>query len=111
MAVARKDAVFEKIRLRNISISKDVMRSKTFEAADLSNVVGPAGANRYVPEGYTVRSQAGHYSTTPGTSRIGQRSDRVGYVALIDYATVVIDELMDAQEAPAKVHRHVCPSN
>lgn len=102
MAVAHKDAVFEKIRLRNMSISKDVMRSKTFEAADLSNVVGPAGANRYVPQGYTVRSQAGHYSTTPGTGRIGQRSDRVGYLALIDYATSVIDELVDAQEAPAR---------
>lgn len=101
-AVARKDAVFEKIRLRNMSISKDAMRSKTFEAADLSNVVGPAGANRYVPQGYTVRSQTGHYSTTPGTGRIGQRSDRVGHLALIDYATSVIDEIVDAQEAPAR---------
>lgn len=102
IAVARKDAVFEKIRLRNMSISKDVMRSKTFEAADLSNVVGPAGASRYVPQGYTVRSPAGHFSTTPGTGRIGQRSDRVGHLALIDYATSVIDEIVDSREAPAR---------
>ncbi|MGY3582538.1 hypothetical protein ACVIGB_008397 [Bradyrhizobium sp. USDA 4341] len=102
IAIARNDAVFEKIRLRNMSISKDVMRSKTFEANDLSNVVGPAGASRYVPQGYTVRSNAGHYSTTPRTGRIGQRSDRVGHEDLIVYATSVIDQLVDAQGAPAR---------
>ena len=56
LAVARRDAVFEKIRLRNMSVSKNVMRSKTFEADDLRNVVGLAGANRYVPQAYAVRS-------------------------------------------------------
>ena len=101
LAVARRDAVFEKIRLRNMSVSKHVMRSKTFEADDLRNAVGPAGANRYVPQAYTVRSGSGHYSTTPSTGRIGQRSDRVDHLALVEYAKSVIDELMDAGGVPA----------
>jgi hypothetical protein len=101
LAVARRDAVFEKIRLRNMSVSKHVMRSKTLEADDLRDVVGPAGANRYVPQGYAVRSGADHYSTTPSTGRIGQRSDRVGHFAMIDYAKSVIDELVDASGVPA----------
>jgi hypothetical protein len=101
LAVARRDAVFEKIRLRNMSISKHVMRSKTFEADDLRNVVGPAGANRYAPQAYSVRSGADHYSTTPSTGRIGQRSDRVNHLALVDYAKSVIDELVDARGVPA----------
>lgn len=101
LAVARGDAVFEKIRLRNMSISKNVMRSKTFEADDLRNVVGPAGANRYVPQAYAVRSGADHFSTTPSTGRIGQRSDRVDHLALVDYAKSVIDELVDAKGSPA----------
>jgi len=45
LAVARQDAIFEKIRLRNMSVSKFAMRNKTFEADDLRNVVGPAGAS------------------------------------------------------------------
>ncbi|WP_245320296.1 hypothetical protein [Bradyrhizobium lablabi] len=102
IAVARKDTIFEKIRLRNMSISKNVMRSKSFEADDLSNVVGPAGVNRYVPQGYTVRSDAGNYSTTPSTGRIGQRSDRVGHLALVEYATSVIDDLVGASGTPAR---------
>ncbi|MCW2355273.1 MULTISPECIES: hypothetical protein [Bradyrhizobium] len=104
-AVARQGAVFEKIRLRNMSVSKHVMRSKTFEADDLQNVVGPAGANRYVPQAYAVRSGTDHYSTTPSTGRIGQRSDRVDHLALVEYAKSVIDELVGGRAAPASFLR------
>ena len=102
LAVARNDAIFEKIRLRNMSVSKHAMRNKTFEADDLQNVVGPAGANRYVPQGYSVRSGSSHFSTTPSTGRIAQRSDRGNHFALVEYARTVIDELIDATGAPAK---------
>jgi len=93
-AIARGDAIFEKIKLRNMSVSKLAMRSKTIEAPDLANVVGPAGASRYVPQGYTVRAGQEHYSTTPNTGRISQRSDRIGHDFLIEYACSVIDALV-----------------
>ncbi|MER8976071.1 hypothetical protein [Mesorhizobium sp. M0800] len=101
VAVARQDAVFEKIRLRNMSLSKYAMRNKTFEADDLRNVVGPAASRRYVPQGYTVRSGTDHFSTTPSTGRIAQRSDRVDHLALVDYAQSVFDELVDGANVPA----------
>jgi hypothetical protein len=104
-AVARQGAIFEKIRLRNMSVSKHAMRSKAFEADDLQNVVGPAGANRYVPQAYAVRSGADHYSTTPSTGRIGQRSDRVDHLALVAFAKSVIDELVAGRGAPASFLR------
>jgi hypothetical protein len=100
-AVARHDAIFEQIRLRNTSLSRQAMRSKTFEAYDLSEVVGPAAASRYAPRGYRVRAGGDHYSATPSTGRIGQRSDRVDHLTLIDYATGVIDQLLDDGRAPA----------
>lgn len=101
VAVARQDAVFEKIRLRNMSLSKQAMRNKTFEADDLRNVVGPAGSSRYAPQGYRVRSGEDHFSTTPSTGRIAQRSDRVDHLTLIDYAKAVIDDLTSAVGEPA----------
>jgi hypothetical protein len=100
-AIARNEAIFEKIRLRNMSVSKHAMRNKTFEADDLRNVVGPAGASRYVPQSYSVRTGADHYTTTPSTGRIAQRSDRGDYLTVIDYAKNVIDALVDAAGAPA----------
>src|SRR5262249_7999496 len=53
-ATAKQDAVFQKLRLRNMSISQYAMRNKTLEAGDLANVVGPAGSRRYVPQAYTA---------------------------------------------------------
>jgi hypothetical protein len=106
VAVTRHDAVFEKIRLRNMSVSKHAMRNKMFEADDLRDVVGPAGASRYVPQGYTVRSGGDHFSSTPSTGRIAQRSDRVDHLMLVDYATAVIDELVAGSGAPAAFIRN-----
>ncbi|WP_249165634.1 hypothetical protein [Bradyrhizobium sp. AUGA SZCCT0431] len=77
------------------------MRNKMFEANDLREVVGPAGANRYVPQAYAVQSGAEHYSTTPSTGRIAQRSDRVDHLTLVNYAKGVINELVDGGKPPA----------
>jgi hypothetical protein len=44
VAIASQDAVFQKIRLRNMSVSKHAMPNKMFEADDLREVVGPVGA-------------------------------------------------------------------
>ncbi len=44
-AIARADATFEQIRLRNMATSKHAFRNKTLEANDLQSVVGPAGGN------------------------------------------------------------------
>lgn len=105
-AVARQGAVFEKIRLRNMSVSRFAMRNKTFEADDLRDVVGTAGSNRYAPQTYSVRSDTGHFSTTPNTGRIAQRSDRVDYESLVDYAKLVIDDLADGAAVPAAFIRN-----
>ncbi|UFI04662.1 hypothetical protein [Roseibium aggregatum] len=53
-AIARENAVFQKLRMRNMSVSPHVMRNKMLEAPDLANVVGPAGSRRYAPQTYTV---------------------------------------------------------
>lgn len=94
-AIAHTDAVFEKIRLRNMSPSRLVLRSKTLEASDLQNAVGSAGANRFAPLSYSVRRADGHHSATPSTGRISQRSDKSSYRELIDWAARVMDELSE----------------
>lgn len=92
-ATAKQDAVFQKVRLRNMSISQHAMRNKTLEAADLANVVGPAASRRYVPQAYTATLDGTLTTATPSTGRISVRSDRVPYDGLIVFAEGVIDEL------------------
>ena len=91
--LAHGDAIFEKIRLRNMSTSKHVLRTKSLESTDLQNAVGPAGASRYVPQSYSLRREDGHYSTTPRTGRIAHRADKVDHEALVGWASEVMDIL------------------
>jgi hypothetical protein len=95
-ATAREDAIFEKIRLRNMSASKLVLRSKTLEAGDLSNSVGPSGASRYAPQSYATRRAHDRFSVTPNTGRISQRADMGGHADAIRWACRTIDDLLDA---------------
>jgi hypothetical protein len=92
-AIAKQDAVFHKMRMRNMSVSRFAMRSKTLEAPNLANVVGPAGSRRYAPQTYSVVADGVQSTATPSTGRIAMRSDKVGHLELVDFAKSVIDDL------------------
>ena len=92
-AIATADAVFQKMRMRNMSISPHAMRNKTLEAPNLANVLGPAGSRRYAPQAYTVTANGVFRTSTPRTGRIAERSERVNRMVLIEFAEGVIDVL------------------
>lgn len=92
-AIAHRDAVFEKVALRNTSVSKLALRSKTLEANDLANAVSSSSASRFVPQRYSLRRSDGSYSATPSTGRISKRADREDHIAAVDWAVSIIDAL------------------
>lgn len=94
-AIARQDAVFEKLRLRNMSISPLALRSKSLEARDLENSVATSSASRFIPQAYSVRRADGVYSATPTTGRISLRADRAGVEATVAWA-IQISQLLQA---------------
>ena len=96
-AIARHDAIFEKLRLRNMSISPLTLRSKTLEARDLENAIATSSASRFIPHGYSVRRPDGVYSATPTTGRISLRSDRAGVEAAVVWAGQ-ISALLEADD-------------
>src|SRR3546814_4057819 len=97
-AVAREGAIFEQLRLKNMSTSKLALRSKSFEASDLQNTVPTASANRFVAQGYRVRLPNGSYSATPSTGRISSRAGRAGHHALVAWTSAIIDLLGSRSE-------------
>lgn len=96
-AIARQDAVFEKLRLRNMSISPLALRSKSLEARDLENAVATSSASRFIPKAYSVRREDGVYSATPTTGRISLRANRARVEATVAWA-VQISELLQADD-------------
>lgn len=97
VAIAQKAAVFEKLRLRNMSTSKLALRSKTLEGSDLENTVAVSSASRFIPQAYTVRRSDGSYSATPNTGRISIQSERANLDELVAWSGDVIDALRTEQ--------------
>lgn len=79
--------------MRNMSISPYAMRTKTVEAQNLANVVGPAGSRRYAHRTYSVFASGTETTATPSTGRIGIRSARADLSGIVTFAKGVIDEL------------------
>lgn len=92
-AIARHDAIFEKLRLRNMSLSPLALRSKSLEGRDLENAVATSSASRFIPQGYSVRRPDGTYSATPSTGRISVRADRTGVEQLVEWASEISVQL------------------
>lgn len=95
-----KDSVFDRVRLRNMSLSKFALRSKTLEGENLQNNVGMSSSSRFAPLGYSFIEADEHYSATPRTGRIAQRADRAGHLDLVDYACSIIDRIRPAPGRP-----------
>src|SRR5579875_3087544 len=93
LAIALEDAVFGKLRLRNMSTSRFALRSKTLEANNLENTVPVLSASRFVPQAYTVSRQDGNYSATPNTGRISNQKERTGLEDIVAWAGGMIDAL------------------
>jgi hypothetical protein len=92
-AIASADAIFQRMTMRNMSISPYAMRAKTLEAQNLANVVGPAGSRRYAPRTYSVVANGTQSTATPSTGRIGIRSARADLPGIVTFAKGVIDAL------------------
>jgi hypothetical protein len=92
-AIAPEAAVFEKLRLRNMSTSNLALRSKTLEARDLKNTVAVSSASRFIPQAYTVRRSDGSYSATPNTGRISTQAEKANLNQLISWSRTVMDSL------------------
>lgn len=88
-----KDSIFDRVRLKHMSLSRFALRSKTLEGDNLQNNVGMASSARFAPLGYSFREADEHYSTTPRTGRISKRADRAGHLDLVAYACSIIDRI------------------
>lgn len=91
--ITTEGSVFGRVRLRHMTTSRLALRGKTLEGENLLNNVGLTSSSRFAPLGYSFRHDGEHFSTTPRTGRISQRSDRSGHEHLVDFATAIIDQI------------------
>lgn len=95
-----ENSIFDKVRLKHLTLSRFALHSKTLEGANLQNNVGMASSSSFAPLGYSFQESGEHYSTTPRTGRISLRADRTGYVDLVNYACDIINRMSVGLKSP-----------
>ncbi len=110
-AIARHDAVFERLSLRNMTTSRLALRSKTLESQDLENAIASASTGRFIPQNYRVRRDGGSYTATPSTGRIAMRAEKADLVGAIAWVRDIVDLLADGADASAFITRFARPAD
>lgn len=77
---------FQKLSVRNMTVSDKALRARTFEAADLKGIVSAHAAGRSIPYFLRIRSGRGLSSLSPTTARIFDSSDRVPASSVVVWA-------------------------
>ncbi|MCX2783689.1 hypothetical protein OQJ46_11900 [Microbulbifer thermotolerans] len=90
------DVEFQKLALRNMTVSDRAMRSRSYEAADLKGLLSTHSAGRSIPYYFKLR-QGGKTRSISGTGRVVESSSR----ETIDNVAVWVHEQINLIESPS----------
>ena len=95
------DAIYQKLSLRRMTISRSELRSTSYEAEDLSTTIPTLGLGRSVPRFVRLdHKKAGAVSITPSTSRVQKSGGRLNIDELADAVASISQEFITKQKTP-----------
>ncbi|WP_419239169.1 hypothetical protein [Photobacterium leiognathi] len=91
------DTEYQKMALRNMTISDKAMRSRSYEAADLKGLLSTHSAGRSIPYYLKIRQGASTKSIS-GTGRLVESSQRISIDSIASWVKEQIDLLANASD-------------
>ncbi|TNH95316.1 hypothetical protein [Aeromonas sobria] len=88
-----KSPEYERVTMKNMSISNAVIRSRSLEAKSLNGIVSSNSSSRSIPSNFRMRVGEDSYTLTPSTSRVSHRDKKSTFDGLIDWAIETKDEI------------------
>ncbi|ENW03396.1 hypothetical protein [Acinetobacter beijerinckii] len=92
-----KNADFQKISLRNMTVSEKAIRNRSFEASDLEGSFSSHSAGRSVPSYFKVREQ-GQTKSISASGRFVESSPRQSIESIVEWAHSQIQLIKNAKE-------------
>ncbi|WP_436870514.1 hypothetical protein [Acinetobacter courvalinii] len=92
-----KNADFQKISLRNMTVSEKAIRNRSFEASDLEGSFSNHSAGRSVPSYFKVREQ-GQIKSISASGRFVESSPRQSVEGIVEWAYSQIQLIKNAKE-------------
>lgn len=88
-----KKPEYERVTMKNMSISNAVIRSRSLEAKSLNGIVSSNSSSRSIPSNFRMKVGADSYTLTPSTSRISHRDKKSTFDGLIDWVVEIKEEI------------------
>lgn len=92
-----KNADFQKISLRNMTVSEKAIRNRSLESSDLKGTFSSHSAGRAVPSHLKVREQ-GQTKSISGSGRFVESSPRQSIEEIVEWAYIQIQLIENANE-------------
>nr|WP_234473010.1 hypothetical protein [Erwinia sp. S63] len=99
----RLNPEYEKISMRNMSLSDSVIRNRTVEAKNLTGILSPNTTGRSIPGAFRVKAGNDIFTLTPNTSRIGYKDKKVGFFDFCSWAISTVNELSNTASLSSKL--------
>ncbi|MBY6329042.1 hypothetical protein E5C03_07830 [Providencia rettgeri] len=99
----RLNPEYEKISMRNMSLSDSVIRNRTVEAKNLSGILSPNTTGRSIPGAFRVKTGNDIFTLTPNTSRIGYKDKKVDFFNFCSWAIATVNELSNTASLSSKL--------
>ena len=92
-----KNPEYERVTMKNMSISDAVIRSRSLEAKNLNGIVPSNASSRSIPSNFRMRVGKESYTLTPSTSRVSLCVKKTGFEDLIDWVVETKEEIKATQ--------------
>src|SRR5690606_27798005 len=88
-----KKPEYERVTMRNMSISNAVIRSRSLEAKSLNGILSSNSSSRSIPSNFRMKIGEDSYTLTPSTSRVSHRDKKSAFDGLIDWVIETKEEI------------------
>ncbi|MCG2836985.1 hypothetical protein L6J37_09100 [Photobacterium sp. WH77] len=88
-----KNPEYERVTMKNMSISNAVIRSRSLEAKSLNGIISSNSSSRSIPSNFRMKVGDDSYTLTPSTSRVSNRDKKSAYDELIDWVVEIKNEI------------------
>ncbi len=88
-----KKPEYERVTMKNMSISNAVIRSRSLEAKSLNGIISSNSSSRSIPSNFRMKVGEASYTLTPSTSRVSHRDKKSAFDGLIDWVVEIKEEI------------------
>ena len=88
-----KKPEYERVTMKNMSISNAVIRSRSLEAKSLNGILSSNSSSRSIPSNFRMKIGEDSYTLTPSTSRVSHRDKKSAFDNLIDWSVETKEEI------------------